>query len=145
MPGLDPHQTREIKESLLSVIDELTEFLLSNRTQLSDDEKNEIDKTVSNLSDAHSRLTAEAIKGTALQIQECVQGIRQATNVANNALKTLSNLKKGIVILTSLVGLGTAILAGNPVGIVQAALGVGTAVANIDSTSPGTTGPGTKG
>jgi hypothetical protein len=131
MSELDPSQSRAIRDNLLHTIAELTELLRNNRTQLSDDEKAKINEAADELDNAVAKLIAQGIRGTALQIQPAVQGIQQATNNATNALKTLSNIKMGINIATALVGLGTAIAAGNPAGIVSAAEEVLRAVSQV--------------
>ena len=132
MPDLTPDQIRQSRDALQDTVDQLNRLLMAKRKELSQEDIDKINEAVGKLLDASDKLTAQAIKGTAEQIANSVQGIQDATNNANHALKVLDNIRKGINIAASLVGLGTAIIAGNPEGIVQAAAGViGTARAVI--------------
>ena len=121
MPDLTPDQIRQSRDALQDTVDQLNRLLMAKRRELSQDDIDKINEAVGSLLDAADKLTAQAIKGTAEQIASSVQGIQDATNNANHALKVLDNIRKGINIAAALVGLGTAILAGNPGGIITAA------------------------
>lgn len=74
-------------------------------------------------------LTTKAVGLQLNDMQKDLQAIKDATSKANNALKTIANVKKAIGIAASLVSLGGAILSENPSAILTAAQGVYTAVA----------------
>jgi hypothetical protein len=124
MTELTPDQLRQIKRVLQNTSRELNKFAGKNNDNLSDEQFHRISVAIGKLLDASASLTAQAIKGTDEEIAGSVQGIQSATDNANGALRMLNNIKKGIEIATALVGLGTAIATGNPVGIAQAATGV---------------------
>jgi len=124
MPDLTPDQIRQMRDALQDTVDQLNRLLMAKRKELSQEDIDKINESVGMLLDASDKLTAQAIKGTAEQIASSVQGIQDATNNANHSLKVLDNIRKGINVAAALVGLGTAIIAGNPGGIVQASAGV---------------------
>jgi hypothetical protein len=121
-----------MRDSLLTIIEELTHLLRAKREQLTGEEKEKINSAADEMANVVDGLTAQAIQGTALQIQESVQEIRIATNNAVNALRKLGNIRNGISIITALIGLGTSIASGNPTGIISAARGVLKSVNQID-------------
>ena len=124
MSDLTLDQIRQSRDALQDTVDQLNRLLMARRKELSQEDIDKINEAVGRLLDASASLTAQAIKGTAEEIAGSVQGIQSATDNANGALRMLNNIKKGIEIATALVGLGTAIASGNPVGIAQAAAGV---------------------
>ena len=132
MSQLDPYQLRQMRDSLLTIIEELTYLLRAKREQLTGEEKEKINRAADEMANLADGLTARAIQGTALQIQESVQEIQIATNNAVNTLRKLSNIRNGINIVTALIGLGTAIAGGNPTGIISAARGVLKSVSQVD-------------
>jgi hypothetical protein len=124
MPDLTPDQIRQTRDALQDTVDQLNRLLMAKRKELSQDDIDRINEAVGKLLDASDRLTAQAIKGTAEEIADSVQRIQDATNNANHTLKVLDSIRKGINVAAALVGLGAAIMAGNPGGIVQASAGV---------------------
>jgi hypothetical protein len=94
---------------------------MAKRKEIAQEDVDKINEAVGKLLDASGKLTAQTIKGTAKQIASSVQRIKDATNNENHTLKVLDNIRNGINVAAALVGLGTALLAGTPEGIVQAA------------------------
>ncbi len=131
MPELTPDQIRESREQLLDTIDRLNDLLLNEGTVMSADQIQTARRAIRQLNNGVVELTAKAIQGTGAELGNAVDGVKKATAEANRALDTLSDLRHGIDVATALVGLGTAIAAGNPVGIVGAAQGVVQAAAPL--------------
>lgn len=124
MPDLTPDQIRHTSDALQDMVDHLNQLLMAKRKELAQEDVDKINEAVGTLLDAADTLTAQGIKGTAEQIADSVRRMRDATNNANHTLKVLDSIRKEINVGAALVVLGTAIIAGNPEGIVQAAAGV---------------------
>lgn len=97
MSDLTPDQIRRIRDALQDTVDQLNRLLMAKRKELSQEDIDKINEAVGKLLDAADRLTAQAIKGTAGQIADSVQGIQDATNNANHSLKVLDSIRKGIM------------------------------------------------
>ncbi len=124
MTELTAGQIRSLADSLITTQEELTNFLVKNRTRLSPEEKEKINEAADKLADEASGLVAQAIQGTAHELRNSVQGIRDATNNAKMALRTLNNIKKVLNIVKKLLGLAAAIATGRPDQIIPAVTGV---------------------
>ena len=128
MAELTLEQIRESRDKLLDTIDNLNDLLRDKGDDLTAVEIKEINKATRRLNNAITELNAKAIEGTVKELNRAVDGVRKATINANDALDTIQNIRDAIKIVTALVGLGTAIAAGNPQGIVTAATDVLTTV-----------------
>ena len=73
------------------------------------------------LQDRAHYFTAQAIGATLKTIQTDLGKIKAVTAQAQQQLKNLINVSKGIKVATSVLSLGTAIAAGNPATILAAA------------------------
>ncbi|MGD0537753.1 MAG: hypothetical protein ABSC03_08920 [Verrucomicrobiota bacterium] len=114
---------RLFKESALG----LGQFQLDHWNNLSEGQRRDLTDQEYTLLDHSQNLVTYAVGVMLDEAQASLDDIREATVKANQAIQTVTNIKKVMEIATALITLGAAIYSANPSGIATAVSAVLTA------------------
>lgn len=103
-------------------------YQLTKWDDLTVDQRQALTGAEHDLLDRSQSVITSAVGLVLTDAQTSLDEIKKATNDANEAIKTVSSIKKGVNIATAMVALGAAITAGNPSGIASAVDGLVEAV-----------------
>lgn len=114
MKDFSREHKNQIIIQLQDTADNLTKFARLHNSELSEDEFNVIKNTFRKLLSVADQLTASVLGEIGEELNKRANGIKDATDIANNALKTLSDIRKAIKIAGALLDLAFAIADRSP-------------------------------
>ncbi len=121
MPTVDAEQSRTIARLYAELAATLSEYRFSHWTELSKQQRAELESHEWTLLTYSSNMTTHAVRLTVADVADAVADVTRATRKLAAAGRRIANIKRGLAVASAAVTLGGAVASGNAIAIAAAA------------------------
>ena len=114
---LNAHQLIQLAQCLTHMQASLTDYELRHYAELSDAQKNMLEKTLTQLATAAGRIYAYSVQLVFLDAESQIQQLKQATEGLKKFLKTAQKIQQVLDIVSNIASLAGAIISHDLSGI----------------------------